>query len=201
MLQLRPLWLLVLLTGLLLTACDPARRVQRYSYLYDNPAAPTDPVRPRTRPAAPDPAPSADPDPEDGPMKPAGSLSASEARTVVRTALSYRGTRYKYGGMSRKGMDCSGLVCTAYAEVGRQLPRSSAQMAREGRKVARSKLQPGHLVFFSAKNGIGIDHVGLVVKVKGKHVEFVHASTSQGVRVDSLDDPYWDKRFRKAVAY
>lgn len=194
MLQLRLLWLPVLLTGLLLTACDPARRVQRYSYLYDTPVEPSRP-RPntgRTSPAG---------DDDLGPLKPAGSLSAAEARTVVRTALSYRGTRYKYGGTTRKGMDCSGLVCTAFAEVGKALPRSAADMARQGRKVNRGKLQPGHLVFFSAKNGVRIDHVGLVVKVKGKQIEFVHASTSKGVRVDSLDDPYWDKRFRKAVAY
>ncbi|RMG67164.1 MAG: NlpC/P60 family protein [Bacteroidetes bacterium] len=192
MFQLRLFWLPILFAGLLLTACDPSRRVQRYSYLYENT---DDPPRPRTRPTVPI------PEDDPGPLTPAGTLSASEARVVVRTALSYQGTRYKYGGMSRRGMDCSGLVCTAYSEVGRELPRASAQMAKQGKKVSRSKLQPGHLVFFSAKNGLGIDHVGLVVKVKGKHVEFVHASTSQGVRVDSLDDPYWDKRFRKAVAY
>lgn len=114
--------------------------------------------------------------------------------------MTYQGTPYRYGGMNSKGIDCSGLICVAYQAIDRQLPHSSETLLRSGKQVARDQLQPGHLVFFSAKGGRKIDHVGLVSAVHGEHVEFIHATVSAGVRVDRLDEGYWKSRFREAVA-
>ena len=191
-------------------ACSPEKKVQRYNYLFDQ-------RKPATRPAAastPTPAPTpvrqstsevaatspiAIEDNHNTSSTPSEALADKQIDRVIKTARSYIGTRYKYGGMSRKGIDCSGLVCTAYGSVNRELPRSSSQLAQSGKEVVRKKVQPGDLVFFSAKNGSKIDHVGLVVSVRGSNVEFIHATTSNGVRTDLLNDEYWNKRFRKAV--
>jgi cell wall-associated NlpC family hydrolase len=206
-----PLVCLLSLILLLLafTACSPEKKVQRYSYLFDQ-------RKPAARPhgvAAPAPAPSSRPvsaassntltiednHSEKTTATPSSELANKQIDRVIKTARSYIGTQYKYGGMSRKGIDCSGLVCTAYSSVNRELPRSSSQLAQSGSEVARKKVQPGDLVFFSAKNGGRIDHVGLITGVRGSNVEFIHATTSNGVRTDLLNDGYWDKRFRKAV--
>lgn len=201
-----------LFVGLLLlsafAACSPEKKVQRYSYLFND-------RKPTTRPTKTAPAPTPDPVSVNRPApKQEGTLSIEDNHEelassgimadrqiakVIKTAQSYIGTRYKYGGMSRKGMDCSGLVCTAYGSVNRQLPRSSSELAQSGRTIPRKKIQPGDLVFFSAKNSGRIDHVGLVTGVRNEQVEFIHSTTSNGVRADLLDSAYWDTRFRKAV--
>ena len=118
---------------------------------------------------------------------------------VISEAESYLGTPYLYGGNSRKGMDCSGLMCQAFKAVDKQLPRSSRLQAQMGRNIKKKDIREGDLLFFST-NGTGrINHVGLVVKVKGSDVQFIHATTSRGVRKDYLDTPYWADRYIKAV--
>ena len=119
---------------------------------------------------------------------------------VIRTAESYMGTPYKYGGMSKKGIDCSGLMCQSYKSVNKTLPRTTKSMSQSGKNVPLRKVKAGDLIFFSAKNRSSIDHVGLVTDVKGKKITFIHSTSSRGVRKDSLDDPYWRKRFRKVVS-
>ncbi|MEM7372862.1 MAG: NlpC/P60 family protein [Bacteroidota bacterium] len=123
-----------------------------------------------------------------------------ETHLVVQTAMSYRGVPYRYGGMSKTGIDCSGLICRAYQAVDRPLPHSSRILLKQGTQVLKDQLRPGHLVFFSGKNGKTIDHVGMVQEVTDGKIAFIHATVSGGVRVDRLDDPYWRVRFRDAVA-
>jgi len=104
--------------------------------------------------------------------------SAARRRLVVRTALAQRGVPYRWGGASRGGFDCSGLVRFVYARIGFLLPHSSYAQATAGRSVPRSALRPGDLVFFD-----GDGHVGIYVG-DGR---FVHAPHPGGrVELSSL---------------
>lgn len=120
--------------------------------------------------------------------------ASSGRRDVVRTAYAYRGTRYRYGGASRGGFDCSGFTRYVYGEKGVDLPHSAAAQFGRGSRVAKGSLKSGDLVFFSTTRR-GISHVGIYVG-DGK---FVHASSARGrVRVDSLAEGYYSDRFRGA---
>ena len=100
---------------------------------------------------------------------------------------------YRIGGTSKEGIDCSafvqGLANDAFAV---QLPRTSREQAAFCSEIDRSQLQEGDLVFFNTSGGIS--HVGLYIN----NNKFVHASTSNGVIISDLDEPYWQRRFVKA---
>lgn len=101
------------------------------------------------------------------------------------------GVPHRSGGLTKKGIDCSGLVSTIYREIyGKHLSRSSADMLKyDCKKVGRSKLQEGDLVFFRTGNGKKKvpNHVGIYLK----NGRFIHTSTSKGVIVSSLNEPYY----------
>ena len=117
---------------------------------------------------------------------------------VLQEASDYLGTPYKYGGSSKAGIDCSGLTSNCYLKAGVTLPRSAAEQSQFGEKVERDALQIGDLVFFDAKNRNKIDHVGMVTKIEGDKVIFIHASSSNGVRFDYLNEGYWKDKLRDA---
>jgi len=122
------------------------------------------------------------------------------ADRVVSKALSFSGTRYKYGGTTKKGMDCSGLVFVALKENNISFPRVSYQMAKEGRRIQLRQVEKGDLLFFkTSKNGKRINHVGLVVDVKGDDIRFIHSTSSRGVVVSSLREGFWNHSFIKAT--
>mgnify|MGYP001105929172 CR=1 FL=1 len=124
--------------------------------------------------------------------KPKSSIAQQEA--VVRIAKEYLGTPYKYGGTSKKGIDCSGLTCQVYKEAaGLTLPRSADAQAETGKAVPLSQAKAGDLVFFREPKAQKVTHVGILIS-DGKQGRFIHASTSKGVREDSLQDPYWKSR-------
>lgn len=110
-------------------------------------------------------------------------------------ALAMTDKPYQYGGQSlHQGFDCSGLVCYVYNAVGIQLPRTTAELAKAGRKIALRRLRPGDLVFFSF-SGRGSDHVGIYIG----NGRFVHApSSGKRVKIERLDDPYWQKHLTQA---
>lgn len=123
-----------------------------------------------------------------------------KANEIISTALSYSGTRYKYGGTTKKGMDCSGLVYVSLKENDILFPRTSYQMALEGNKIRVNDVEKGDLLFFqTSKTGRRINHVGLVVDVDGDDIKFIHATTSRGVLVSSLREGYWNSAFVKAM--
>lgn len=126
-------------------------------------------------------------------------ISTQAIQKVIRTALSYKGTPYKYGGLNKQGIDCSGLVYLSYAAIKKKVPRSSTGLSKTGSHVRKKKIAPGDLVFFASRGGTRINHVGLVTRVKGGEVTFIHATTSKGVREDRLGSEYWGKRYQKAV--
>lgn len=122
------------------------------------------------------------------------------AEAIVSTAMTFSGTRYKYGGTTKKGMDCSGLVYVSLKENDILFPRISYQMAMEGQKIGVGEVQKGDLLYFkTSKTGKRINHVGLVVEVDGDDIKFIHATTSRGVLVSSLREGYWNHAFIKAM--
>ena len=118
---------------------------------------------------------------------------------ILSEAESYLGTPYRFGGTSRSGIDCSAFVLSVFgAAAGMDLPRVAAQQSQEGDSVEKTELQKGDLVFFSHR-GSRISHVGIVEDVTPEgEVKFIHAATSKGVMVSSLDDNYWGPKFRFA---
>lgn len=111
-------------------------------------------------------------------------------------AKPWLGTPYKYGGSTKKGVDCSGFVMNMYQDVrGKAMPHNAARMYDMGKKVSRDELQEGDLVFFGSL--WKIDHVGIYLNGD----RFVHASSSRGVMISPMEDNYWKPRFQGARRY
>lgn len=124
----------------------------------------------------------------------------SKANSVINTALTFSGTKYKYGGTTKRGVDCSGLLYVSFSEHDVQLPRASYQMALKGKKVKIKNVEKGDLLFFkTSKRRKKINHVGMVVSIKNDEIKFIHASSSRGVIVSSLREGFWNNTFVKAT--
>lgn len=106
----------------------------------------------------------------------------------------WKGTPYRYGGTSHKGVDCSAFVQnTFYSQLGYKLPRTTHTQIKAGSTVAKSDLKVGDIVFF--KTGFKSLHNGIYI---GKS-EFIHASSSKGVTISSLDNQYWQKTYLTSI--
>jgi len=106
----------------------------------------------------------------------------------------WKATRYKLGGLSKKGIDCSGFVyLTFLSQFGIKLPRTTSQQADVGVKINNNDLKSGDLVFF--KTGFKDKHVGIYLENR----QFLHASSSKGVMISSIDNIYWKKKYWKAT--
>jgi len=116
-------------------------------------------------------------------------------KEIIKHAESFEGTRYKFGGTTDKGMDCSGLIFTAFQKENVVLPRISRDMATRGVEINLNEALEGDLVFFKTSSRNRINHVGLVTKIKNDVIYFIHASTSRGVIISTLDESYWKKAF------
>ncbi len=121
--------------------------------------------------------------------KETGSESDLNFQSLINAWL---GSPYKYGGCTKDGTDCSGMVFTFYKEVyGIELPRSSNEIYQKARKIEESQAKPGDLVFFTIKNN-QVSHVGMYMNDR----KFIHSSTSKGVIISSLNEPYYKERLK-----
>lgn len=100
------------------------------------------------------------------------------------------GTRYRMGGTTKNGVDCSAFVQAVFASAfGLAIPRTAREQHRVAKLISRTELKEGDLLFFNTRGGVS--HVGIYLQ----NNKFIHASTSRGVTVSDMFDPYYLKRF------
>lgn len=130
-------------------------------------------------------------------LYPIHSEANSKANTAVATAKKLVGTPYLWGGTTPSGFDCSGFLRYVFADVGVTIPRTTIDQYRSGTSVARSDLKLGDMVFFKDTYRPGISHAGIYV---GNN-QFAHASSSSGVTITPLSNPYWNPKYAGAKRY
>lgn len=102
----------------------------------------------------------------------------------------WEGTPYRLGGTKKSGIDCSAFVQKAFVEAYQMsLPRTTRQQSKQGVEMSWSDAQQGDLVFFKTRRSTY--HVGIYLGNK----QFMHASTSKGVIISRIDNPYWASKF------
>lgn len=127
-----------------------------------------------------------------------GKISSS-IKSVLKDAEKYLGTPYKYAGNTPEGFDCSGFTVKVFEENHLKLPRRSADQADFGKTIDIKDTKPGDLLFFATSGGTKVSHVGIVHSIENDgEVKFIHASTSKGVIISSLNEKYWNKAFLHA---
>ena len=117
---------------------------------------------------------------------------------LIDFSKTFIGTRYRLGATGPTAFDCSGFTGYVFRSFGFKLLRDSRSQGTQGVRVSTNEAQPGDLIFFSGRSaGKNIGHVGIVIEPADENgnVKFIHASTSNGVRIDSSDDAYYAKRF------
>ena len=120
----------------------------------------------------------------------------AKAASILSDAEKYLGAPYRAGGMTYSGFDCSGFVNTVFAENNIKLTRRSADQAKEGVGINIENVKHGDLLFFATAGGKRVSHVGIVHTITNDgEIKFIHASTSKGVIISSLEEAYWDKAF------
>ena len=128
-----------------------------------------------------------------GPLAPNNTpiLARSKVNALLQTARSYIGVPYQFGGATPKAFDCSGYLQYVFAKNGINIPRTADEQYKLGLRTKSSQqLVPGDLVFFTTYEA-GASHCGIYL---GEN-KFIHASSSKGVRVDTLQDSYWAPRY------
>ncbi|CAA9194768.1 C40 family peptidase [Flavobacterium collinsii] len=114
---------------------------------------------------------------------------------LIGNATENIGTRYRSGGTTKAGFDCSGLMICTFNNFDIKLPRSSIEQSRIGFRVESEAAQKGDLIFFKTNGRRRINHVGMVVEVTEGEIKFVHSSTHGGVMISSTKEPYYQRSF------
>lgn len=116
-------------------------------------------------------------------------LSKKQAR-LLEAAETWLGVPYRFGGLDRNGIDCSGLMYSVFSSIGEVLPRTSQEQFMIGEEVEFENMAVGDLLFFNTTAN-GVSHVGMFAGGS----EFIHASTSRGVVRESINEPYFVRRY------
>ncbi|SEM86849.1 C40 family peptidase [Chryseobacterium taichungense] len=127
-----------------------------------------------------------------------GKISTS-INEILKDAEKYLGAPYKFGGNTSSGFDCSGFTVKVFEENDYKLPRRSSDQAEAGNKIDIKEVKPGDLLFFATAGGTRVSHVGIVHDIGNDgEVKFIHASTTKGVIISSLNEKYWNKAYLHA---
>ena len=119
------------------------------------------------------------------------SLPETSNIEFIKVIVPWLGSPYKYGGNSINGTDCSGFVSSIYSSFFKiELDRTSLLIYQNARKINKSQVKEGDLVFFKT-DGKEVSHVGITITPN----HFIHASSKKGVVVNSLNEPYYSKNF------
>jgi len=123
------------------------------------------------------------------------SFDAAFVDQLILKASEHIGTRYRSGGTTKDGFDCSGLMCYTFSSYDIKLPRSSIEMASYGSKIDTQNAQKGDLIFFKTNGRRQINHVGMVVEVLDGEIKFIHSATHGGVIISSTKESYYQRNF------
>ncbi|PIQ19780.1 MAG: hypothetical protein COW65_18765 [Cytophagales bacterium CG18_big_fil_WC_8_21_14_2_50_42_9] len=122
-------------------------------------------------------------------------LNYTENKELIETVSEWLGTPYRSGSNTKHGTDCSGFVTRIYKEVyGIDLSRSSRSMFHDVKRINKTEVHEGDLIFFRRGPGQPIYHVGIYLK----NNKFVHSASSGGVRISSLKEPYYSRNYYAA---
>lgn len=118
-------------------------------------------------------------------------------KDVISFAKDHLAIRYRSGGTTTHGFDCSGFTRFCYKHFGISLPHSSAAQGHVGEAISKDEAQPGDLILFKGHSagGHNIGHVGLITEVIGDQIKFIHSAWNGGVRYDYLHASYYQRRF------
>ena len=111
-------------------------------------------------------------------------------RQLLAQLSEWKGVPYQFGGLTKQGVDCSGFIYLTFAEeFGIRIPRTTQSQVLKGQVIDQADLVPGDLVFFMT--GYNQRHIGIYVGKK----QFIHTSSSRGVMLSRLDNPYWQSAY------
>ncbi len=121
-------------------------------------------------------------------------LSGKEDKKLIKAMSEWKGTPYKYGGLTKRGVDCSGFVSQVYSSAyGKKLHRTSRDMVKDVRFISKGKLRAGDLIFYKIKSR-KISHVAMYVA----NNKIIHATTRNGVRIDDLNNKFYKKYYYRS---
>lgn len=120
-------------------------------------------------------------------------------KDIVRFSKKFIGTRYRAGGKTPKGFDCSGYTGYVMREFGVELNASARSQETQGKKITTDKVQPGDLIFFRRSRSGSVFHVGIVVSNTSDGITMIHGSSSRGIVIDNINkSSYWKSKIMTA---